>query len=152
MVTNNPLINRVIKAQRVKKQDFFHSSAYGKAQNGGAMGATSTEGFAARRWMEQNRTLVRGYNDSEVMHGRQRPEANNRENSGADSAGSVGTARTAGSMANANGTGTIGRTASAGEQRGGALHQANFGGIGKATAKQPTRGIQGKFGIKAPGK
>ncbi len=60
----NPFLKYVMKAE---KGEVFHSSAYGKAQNGAAMGVASTESFAKRKMMEQNRQRVRGYRDAEVV-------------------------------------------------------------------------------------
>ena len=68
-VNDGALAQRIMDAQGAKKQDFFHSSAYAKAQNGGAMGVASTESFAARREIGQNRTMVRGYRDARVSQG-----------------------------------------------------------------------------------
>lgn len=59
-----------MRAQGRKKQDIFHTSAYARAQGKGAtLGAASTQGFAERREIEQNRTLVRGYGDAQVSQG-----------------------------------------------------------------------------------
>ena len=60
----NPFLDRLMKIN--DKGDIFHSSAYGKAQNGGSMGAASTESFATRRQIEQNRTVIKGYGSSSV--------------------------------------------------------------------------------------
>ena len=60
----NPFMKYVAKE---KKEDIFHSSAYGKAQNGGNMGAASSESFADRRKMERNRQVINGYGHSGVM-------------------------------------------------------------------------------------
>lgn len=57
----NPFLKYVMKDD---KEDIFHSSAYAKAQNGGSMGAASTQSFADRQRMEQNRTMIRGYASS----------------------------------------------------------------------------------------
>lgn len=51
-----------------KKEDVVHSSGYAEAQNRGNIGAASAESFAKRRAMEANRTVVRGYGDSKVVH------------------------------------------------------------------------------------
>ena len=56
----NPFLKYVMKE---KKENIFHSSAYGKAQNAGAIGAASVEGFEARMRIEKNRQIVHGYND-----------------------------------------------------------------------------------------
>ncbi len=63
---NNPFIKYVMKE---KKEDIFHSSAYGKAQNGEAIGAASAEGFNERLKIDRNRQIVKGYNDSRVVNG-----------------------------------------------------------------------------------
>ena len=63
---NNPFIKYVMKE---KKEDIFHSSAYGKAQNGEAIGAASVEGFNERLKIDRNRQIVKGYNDSRVVNG-----------------------------------------------------------------------------------
>ena len=60
----NPFIKYV---SRERKEDIFHSSAYGKAQNGGNIGAASTESFADRRKIENNRQIIRKYNDARVV-------------------------------------------------------------------------------------
>lgn len=52
-----------------KKEDVFHSSAYAKAQNGGSLGAASTESYQVRVNINQNRSRVKGYGDSELMMG-----------------------------------------------------------------------------------
>lgn len=62
----NPFLKYVMKE---KKEDIFHSSAYGKAQNGGTMGAASVESFEERMKVDKNRQIVRGYNDSRVANG-----------------------------------------------------------------------------------
>lgn len=50
-----------------KKEDVFHTSAYSKAQNGGSMGAASTETFAARQALERNRQHIANYHQSNLM-------------------------------------------------------------------------------------
>ena len=62
----NPFIKYVMKE---KKEDIFHSSAYGRAQNAGGMGSTSTKSFSERMKMEENRRMVRGYGSAQVMNG-----------------------------------------------------------------------------------
>ena len=61
----NPLFKYVMKEN---KEDVFHSSAYGKAQNGASMGAASTQSFAERRRIEQNRQVVKGYGHSGLLN------------------------------------------------------------------------------------
>lgn len=66
MIQKNPFLKYVMKD---KKEDVFHSSAYAKAQSGETMGAASTESYQVRVNVNQNRTRVRGYSDSEIMAG-----------------------------------------------------------------------------------
>ena len=54
---------------REKKENIFHSSAYGKAQSAGALGTTSTESFEERMKVEKNRQIIQGYNDSRIVNG-----------------------------------------------------------------------------------
>ena len=63
MINKNPFTKILIKNQ---KQEFFHSSAYGMAQSGNVIGASSTESFAKRQEIDQNRQNIRKYNDSRV--------------------------------------------------------------------------------------
>ena len=66
MIQKNPFLKYVMKD---KKEDVFHSSAYAKAQNGASIGVASTESYQVRVNLNQNRTRVRGYDESEVMTG-----------------------------------------------------------------------------------
>ena len=66
MISRNPFLKYIMKD--TERSDVFHSSAYGRAQNAGGMGAASGESFAMRRAMEANRKLVRGYGDAGVMN------------------------------------------------------------------------------------
>lgn len=59
----NPFLKYLIKEQ---KSDIVHSSAYGKAQNSTGMGVASTQSFSERMETEQNRKMVRKYNESRV--------------------------------------------------------------------------------------
>lgn len=59
----NPLAKRLIHEER---KNVFHSSAYAKAQSGEVIGAASIESFDERQKIEQNRKIIRGYNDSRV--------------------------------------------------------------------------------------
>ena len=61
----NPFLKYVVKEE---KDNIFHSSAYGKAQNEGAIGTASTESFEDRLKVEHNRKVVRGYNDSQIVN------------------------------------------------------------------------------------
>lgn len=53
-----------------QKKDIFHSSEYGKAQSGEMMGAMSIKSFNERMKVEQNRQVIKGYNDSRVAEQR----------------------------------------------------------------------------------
>lgn len=66
MIQKNPFLKYVMKD---KKEDVFHSSAYAKAQSGATIGAASSESYQVRVNLNQNRTAVRGYKDSEIMTG-----------------------------------------------------------------------------------
>lgn len=66
MIQKNPFLKYVMKDS---KEDVFHSSAYAKAQNGATMGAASAETYQMRKSLEQNRQVVRGYQDSNIMKG-----------------------------------------------------------------------------------
>lgn len=57
----NPLLKYLIKAN---KEDVFHSSAYSKVKSGDTIGSASSESFATRQAIEQNRQLVKKYHDS----------------------------------------------------------------------------------------
>ena len=63
MIQKNPFTQFLIKG---KKQDFFHSSAYGKAQSGNVIGVASTESFSQRQKIEHNRQNIRRYKDSKI--------------------------------------------------------------------------------------
>ncbi len=61
----NPVIKYVMKDDR--KEDIFHSSAYGVSQNGSNMGTASTVSFSARQALTpSNRQFVRGFNESKI--------------------------------------------------------------------------------------
>lgn len=80
MVQKNPFLKYLIKD---KKEDVFHSSGYAKAQNGGNIGAASTDSYAVRVNVNQCRQMVRGYKDSELMNGtgNKKPKAETHESS-----------------------------------------------------------------------
>lgn len=61
----NPFLKYVMKD---KKEDIFHSSAYGKAQNAGGMGTASSVSFSQRMNIDRNRKTVRGYRDSRIVN------------------------------------------------------------------------------------
>lgn len=63
MIKKNPFVKMLIRDQ---KSDIFHTSAYAKAQSGSSFGAASSESFAARQKIDQNRQNIRKYNDSRV--------------------------------------------------------------------------------------
>lgn len=50
-----------------KKEDIFHSSAYGVSQNGQGIGVSSTESFETRQKIDNNRQFVQGYKDSGMV-------------------------------------------------------------------------------------
>ena len=60
------LILKYIKKD--SKEDIFHSSAYGKAQNSSSMGTASTETFSKRRELDQHRQAVRRYGESRIAN------------------------------------------------------------------------------------
>lgn len=62
----NPFMKYIAKE---KKENIFHSSAYGKAQSAGALGTTSAESFEERMKVEKNRQIIQGYNDSRIVNG-----------------------------------------------------------------------------------
>ena len=62
-MANNPFLKYIMKDE---KEDIFHTSAYGKAQNGQGMGAASSQSFAERRQTDANRTVIRGFNSSSI--------------------------------------------------------------------------------------
>lgn len=62
--------NRFLKyISKVDKGEVFHSSAYARAQNAGAIGAASTESFGRRMEINENRKKIKGYSDSKVVSG-----------------------------------------------------------------------------------
>ncbi len=61
-MTNNPLLSRMMNGE---KQDFLHSSAYGKVQNADKMGTASAESFATRQAMEASRQAIQKYKNSQ---------------------------------------------------------------------------------------
>ena len=62
---NNPFLKYVMKDE---KEDIFHSSAYGKAQNGQGIGTASVETFTHRNAINNNRQHVKSYGDSEIIN------------------------------------------------------------------------------------
>lgn len=69
---DNPFAKRLMKDDRA---EIFHSSAYGRAQSGGAMGAASTESFEERKKIDESRKTIRKYDDSMVAEQRYNKEA-----------------------------------------------------------------------------
>lgn len=51
-----------------KKDDVVHSSGYGVAQNGGALGASSGVSFSERMRINNNRSRVKKYGDSKIAN------------------------------------------------------------------------------------
>ncbi|MCL1839995.1 hypothetical protein FWF89_03320 [Candidatus Saccharibacteria bacterium] len=64
MADQSALLKRVMRTQTV---DVMHTSAHASAQNSGNFGAASTESFAQRRSVEEQRKFVRGYHNSKIM-------------------------------------------------------------------------------------
>ncbi len=93
------IVHRMINGER---SQIFHSSAYARAQSGTAMGAASTESFAQRQALEQNRQNVRKYGDSLVAG--QRFNTLNRQEA-AQQSGNVASAGGVGGEGNAGGVG-----------------------------------------------
>ncbi len=63
MALNGKIIQRVTG---VTSADVAHSSGYANAQNAGSFGAASTESFAERREIDENRSVVQGYRQAQV--------------------------------------------------------------------------------------
>lgn len=61
----NPFLKRMMK---VDNSDIFHSSAYGSAQSGSGMGATSSRSFSDRMKVENSRRVVKGYGSSSIAN------------------------------------------------------------------------------------
>lgn len=59
------LTNRLMRIK--DRSQTFHSSGYAQAQNRGNFGAASTESFAERQKINENRKFVRGYNNARVI-------------------------------------------------------------------------------------
>lgn len=62
----DPLLKYVMKND--KKEDIFHTSTYGRAQSGQGFGATSNQTYNARMAVEQNRRMVKGYDDAGIVN------------------------------------------------------------------------------------
>ncbi|MBQ6355207.1 hypothetical protein IJJ18_02195 [Candidatus Saccharibacteria bacterium] len=65
MVDKLKLTNRLMNVR--DKSKVFHTSGYAASQNGANFGAASTESFAERRSVDENRKFVRGYNNSRIL-------------------------------------------------------------------------------------
>lgn len=63
-MSDNPFLNRLMDDEA---GDVVHSSAYAKAQNGGTIGAASTESFTERQKIDNDRSYIKKYNDSRVV-------------------------------------------------------------------------------------
>ena len=61
----NPFLKRLMKDT---KSDVIHSSSYASAQNAGNIGAASTETFAQRKDIKQNRQMVNNYGTSRLVN------------------------------------------------------------------------------------
>lgn len=124
---------------REKKDDVVHSSAYGRAQNGGAIGTASAQGFDERIKIEQNRQVVRGYNDSRVAA--QAYNARPRARTYEKPAGEVGGGSTVGGRGDAaGGTSVAGATGAA--TSGAARFGRGVGGAGARVAGAPSVGTK----------
>lgn len=91
----NPFLKYIMKE---KREDIFHSSVYGKAQNGGSMGSTSSESFKDRMQIDKNRQVVHSYGESQVansMYGNG-PRAKKYVPPESKSTGKISASRTAG--------------------------------------------------------
>lgn len=58
----------------------FHSNGYAQAARGNEIGSTSPQSFNQRLHIEKNRTAVRKYRDSMLVHGHHREKHNFRMN------------------------------------------------------------------------
>lgn len=101
MGKRNPFTQFLIRGQ---KEDFYHSSAYGKAQNAEGIGTASVQSFRERQMVEQNRQMIQGYNKSRVAAERYNRYAGARtENNRVAAPGAGETANSGASAANARG-------------------------------------------------
>lgn len=60
----NPLLKYIMKNNN--KENIFHSSIFGKLQNGASFGSTSSESFNARLNIDKNRKIIKNYRDSHL--------------------------------------------------------------------------------------
>ena len=61
---NNPLLKYVMKT---KKTDVFHSSVFGRAQNGSGVGVVFSGSFSERRSLNSDRGILGGYGKSRIV-------------------------------------------------------------------------------------
>ena len=61
------LTNRLMNVR--DKSKVFHSSGYARSQSGTSFGAASTESFAERRTVDENRKFVQRYNNARITNG-----------------------------------------------------------------------------------
>ena len=76
-----------------ERKDVMHSSAYGVAQNDGAFGTASSQGFDQRMRIDQNRQTIGKYSEAQVVNevGRKEKIAGIHERSiGGEMSGSAG--------------------------------------------------------------
>lgn len=66
MADSGKIIQRITRAQT---SDIIHSSGFASMQNNGGFGTASTESFATRRSIDQNRKIVQGYRNSQLARG-----------------------------------------------------------------------------------
>ncbi len=56
------------RLSKTSSKDAMHSSVFGQAQNEGAFGTTSVQGFDQRRNIDQNRQTIRKYGEAQVVN------------------------------------------------------------------------------------
>lgn len=66
MVDKLKLTNRLMNVR--DKSKVFHSSGYARSQSGASFGVASSESFAERRTVDENRKFVQKYNNSRITN------------------------------------------------------------------------------------
>ncbi len=83
MALGSKIIKRITNVKSAG--DAAHTSGYARAQSGNSIGAASTQSFAERRAIEQNRTTIQGYDMSMVaLSGNVGPKSMSEEEKYAD--------------------------------------------------------------------
>jgi hypothetical protein len=59
-------LNKYVNRNKTTK-DIVHTSGYAQVATQGTFGASSAESFGARRQVDLNRTIVRGYKNSKIL-------------------------------------------------------------------------------------